>query len=34
MQTQVTLKALMRTAKGREQGVLIEFINIDLSLEI
>ena len=32
--TQVTLKALMRATKGREQGVLIEFINIDLSLEI
>ena len=32
--TQVTLKALMRAAERREQRVLIEFINIDLTLEI
>ncbi|RVW45033.1 Retrovirus-related Pol polyprotein from transposon 297 [Vitis vinifera] len=29
--TQVTLKALMRAVKGKEQGVLVEFINTKLS---
>ena len=29
--TQVTLKALMRVVKGKEQGVLVEFINTKLS---
>lgn len=29
--TQITLKALMQAMKRREQGVLIEFINSELS---
>ncbi|RVX06656.1 hypothetical protein CK203_029460 [Vitis vinifera] len=31
--TQVTLKALMQAVKGREQGVLVEFINMEFSPE-